>query len=163
MQRSKTKRAVRLVQPGLQLRLILTFAGVAALALLLQFTLFMSALSEAAVELPNDGLVLLERTHGILTGVFVTSLALLLPTLFGIGLVLTHRVAGPIYRMEAFLNQLARGESPPDLRLRRGDELQEFGQLVNRATEPLRRPGPGRELPTEDGSESTSEEPARAA
>ena len=50
----KHPRRVRLIRPGLQLRLILTFLGVSSLALALQFILFMSALTEAAVHLPQD-------------------------------------------------------------------------------------------------------------
>jgi hypothetical protein len=127
-----------LIRPGLQLRLILTFLGVASLALGLQFILFMSAVTEAAVGLPHDGLVLMERLNKLLLGVFLTSFGLLLPTLFGIGLVMTHRIAGPIYRFESFFNQILRGERPADVRLRHGDELQDFSQLVNAVTAPLR-------------------------
>jgi hypothetical protein len=137
MPRRPHKRTVRLVRPGLQLRLILTFGGVASLALGLQFVLFMSALARAANELPNDGSILQTRTSGILIGVFVTSFALLLPALVGIGLVMTHRIAGPVHRFEDFFERLARGERPVPLRLRKGDELQELGRLINRATAPL--------------------------
>ena len=132
------KRRIRLIRPGLQLRLILTFLGVACLALTLQFILFMSALSEAAVALPNDGLLLMERINGVLLGVFLTSFGLLLPTLFGIGLVMTHRVAGPIYRVEVFFNQLIRRERPRPIHLRENDELKQLAELINRATESLR-------------------------
>jgi hypothetical protein len=141
----KHPRRVRLIRPGLQLRLILTFLGVSSLALALQFILFMSALTEAAVHLPQDGLLLMERVNGILLGVFLTSFGMLLPALFVVGLVMTHRIAGPIYRLEVFFNQLLGGQRPADVRLRRGDELHELCDLVNQATAPLRAQEPGKE------------------
>ena len=150
MSKRKYTRTIRLIRPGLQLRLILTFLGVSSLALVLQFILFMSALSEAAVALPNDGLLLMENINGMLLGVFATSFGLLLPTLFGIGLVMTHRVAGPIYRFELFFNQLLKGERPGDIKLRDGDELQEFSQLINRATAELRAEGDPAPAPIEE-------------
>jgi hypothetical protein len=138
MQKNQVKRRVRLIRPGLQLRLILTFTGVSSLALLLQYILFMSALTETAVGLPNDGLLLMEQLNGLLFGVFLTSFGMVLPTLFVIGLIMTHRVAGPIYRFEVFFNQMLGGERPRDIALRKGDELQGLCQLINRATAPLR-------------------------
>jgi hypothetical protein len=138
MQTNQVKRRVRLIRPGLQLRLILTFTGVSSLALLLQYILFMSALTETAAGLPNDGLILMEQLNGLLFGVFLTSFGMVLPTLFVIGLLMTHRVAGPIYRFEIFFNQLLGGQRPKDIALRKGDELQGLCQLINSATAPLR-------------------------
>jgi hypothetical protein len=56
-----------------------------------------------------------------------------------VGVLTTFRVAGPLYRIEMFLKQVARGEKPADCRLRKGDELVEFCEVVNLATAPLRR------------------------
>lgn len=162
MPRRPHQRTVRLVRPGLQLRLILSFAGVASLALGLQFVLFMSALARAANQLPSDGSILQARTTGILIGVFVTSFALLLPALFGIGLVLTHRIAGPVHRFEAFFEQLARGERPAPVHLRKGDELQELGQLINRATAPLCAAGVPERASAAPGGEPAAPDPGRS-
>jgi hypothetical protein len=153
MPKNQIKRRVRLIRPGLQLRLILTFTGVSSLALLLQYILFMSALTETAVGLPNDGLLLMEQLNGLLFGVFLTSFGMVLPTLFVIGLIMTHRIAGPIYRFEVFFNKILGGERPKDITLRQGDELQEFCQLINRATAPLRT---GAEAPVASGAEQQS-------
>ena len=156
MPKNHIKRRVRLIRPGLQLRLILTFTGVSSLALLLQYILFMSALTETAVGLPNDGLLLMEQLNGLLFGVFLTSFGMVLPTLFVIGLIMTHRIAGPIYRFEVFFNQLLGGERPKDVTLRQGDELQEFCQLINRATAPLRTGAEAPAAPVVSGAEHES-------
>lgn len=137
--RKKLRRHVRLIRPGLQLRLILTFVGLSALSLLLQYILFMSTLSKSAVGLPNDGLLFMEKINGVLLGVFLVSFGVLLPLTFAIGVIMTHRFAGPIYRFEAFMQETARGERPADCKLRKGDELEAFCELLNEVTKPLRR------------------------
>ena len=137
--KNHVRRNVRLVQPGLQLRLILTFVGLSALALMLQYILFMSTLSKVALGLPNDGLVFMDRINGILLGVFLASFGVLLPLTFAIGVIMTHRFAGPLYRFEAFMNATVRGERPTDCRLRKGDELEGFAELLNQVTAPMRR------------------------
>lgn len=44
----------------------------------------------------------------------------------------THRVAGPLVRFQNTLNQLARGEKVPEMRLRKGDLLVELQDAFNR-------------------------------
>ena len=101
----KLRRKVRLIRPNLQLRMTLTFVWLSALSLLLQYILFMSTLTKAALGLPNDGTVFLEQVNGILFGMLVASFGVLLPLTFGIGVILTHKIAGPVHRMQVFLNQ----------------------------------------------------------
>jgi hypothetical protein len=134
----KLRRKVRLIRPNLQLRMTLTFVGLSALSLLLQYILFMSTLTKAALGLPNDGTVFMEQVNGILFGMLVASFGVLLPLTFGIGVILTHKIAGPVHRMQVFLNQILRGARPSDCRLRDGDDLQEFCAVLNQVTAPLR-------------------------
>lgn len=132
------KRHDRLVRPRLQLRLILAFLGVATTALLLQFVLFASVLSHAASELPTDGQLLLESTTGLSTIVFVVSFSVLLPLCFFVGVLVTFRVAGPLYRFEKYLESVARGVDPGVCRIRKGDDLQEFCVVLNSAMDRMR-------------------------
>jgi signal transduction histidine kinase len=62
----------------------------------------------------------------------------LLPTMLVVGILVTHRIAGPVYRFEQYLGALARGENPGPCHIRRGDELQELCQQINAAFETLR-------------------------
>lgn len=132
------KRKIRLVRPKLQLRLVLTFLGLSALALALQFVMLAALLSDVAADLPADGPVLLEQLPNRLLWVLAFSFGVCLPLTFCVGVVVTFRFAGPIYRFEKYLEGLARGEQVDECRLRRGDELQEFCALLNRATAKLR-------------------------
>ena len=135
----RQKRRIKLIRPRLQLRLILAFLGVTALALTLQFILFTSSLTRVAVELPQDGPLLIEQLPEHVLAVLLISAALVLPLTFFVGVLVTFRVAGPLYRFELFLKDVERGAKPADCRLRKGDELQDLCELLNRATAPLRK------------------------
>ncbi len=132
------KRRIKLIRPRLQLRLVGIFAGIAVLSLLLQCLLFYQVLGRLAVGLPNDGLIVIDAVNASIAGILITSLCLLLPAIFWIGIQVTFRIAGPVYRLETYLRQVANGEHPADCRLRRGDELQDLCRAVNDATRPLR-------------------------
>lgn len=140
MQKHEQRRD-RLVRPRLQLRLILAFLAVATTALLLQFALFASVLSGAAAELPQDGSLLLERTTSLSVTILVVSLGVLLPLCFFVGVLVTFRVAGPLYRFEKHLEAIAHGSDPGPCRIRSGDELQDFCATLNRALDRMRARG----------------------
>ena len=134
---TKSQRRIKLIKPRLQIRLTLIFVGLGALALVLQFLLLLARLSEFTVYLPEDGTLLFDRLDGLLTGVLLTSALLFLPLIFAVGILTTFRIAGPVYRFENHLRQIARGERPGRCRLREGDELQDLCELLNRAVEAL--------------------------
>ena len=131
------RRRRKLIQPGLQLRLTLTFVGISALALLLQFVLFANSMTALALSLPQDGELVMEKTGDLLLEVLFVSFAIFLPLTFAIGVLCTFRIAGPIYRFKTFLSQVERGERPEDFRLRSGDELKDLASLINSVTAPL--------------------------
>lgn len=55
-----------------------------------------------------------------------------------LGVLVTHRVAGPIYVMSHYISVLARGRYPIMRPLRRSDELKDFFERFQRAVETLR-------------------------
>lgn len=166
MQRKPYRRRIKLIKPGLQLKLTLIFVSFSALALLMQFVLFASSLTEVSLELPHDGSYMVERMGSLLFETMLTSMALFLPLIFAVGILTTFRFAGPLYRFEVFLNQVLRGEHPGECRIREGDMLHEFCDLLNRVTAPVRErqqvPIEGSE-PGDDGVPSLAEPERRAA
>jgi hypothetical protein len=134
---STSRRTRKLIQPRLQLKLVLSFLGLTVLALTLQSLLLGALLAHLAAELPQDGTHLLQALPSLLTSTILLSLSVCLPLTFCVGVILTFRVAGPLYRMEQYLRQLARGETSSPCRIRREDELQEFCAVLNEATAPL--------------------------
>ena len=74
----------------------------------------------------------------VMLEVLTFSLVILLPVIFAFGILLTFRIAGPVYRFEQYLGSVARGEQLGPCKIRDGDELQNLCDAINAATEPLR-------------------------
>jgi hypothetical protein len=136
---TRYRRRNKLPKPSLQLRLTLTFMGTLVLSILLQLMLTRSSMLRMAVDLPHDGAILLQEINSIQGTTLLLCFLVLLPVCFVVGVLSTFGIAGPIYRFEDHLRRLARGEDPGPCRIRKGDRLQDFCDLLNLATEPLRR------------------------
>lgn len=132
------QRKQKLVRGSFQVRLVSKFVGLAALALLLQFLVLAALLFRTVAGLEGDGGELSGELPGILLLVFGLSLGVLLPILFGFGVVLTFRIAGPLHRIERFLSAVADGTASEPCSIRGDDELQDLCRLVNAATEAAR-------------------------
>lgn len=135
---SKYRRRIKLIRPGLQLRLTGVFVGLLALGLALQAFVFLRELTAIAALLPTDGALVISEVQRTLLSVLGVSLLVLLPITTWIGVLATHRIAGPVHRLESFLRAVARGERPRECSLRKGDELLELCAAMNEATAPLR-------------------------
>ncbi len=70
---------------------------------------------------------------GILTGILILAL-----TLGFTGIIVTHKVVGPAYKMKLLLNEVASGKLKLVGRLRKGDELQELFEAFAAMVESLR-------------------------
>lgn len=138
MSTHKFVRRRKLIKPRLQLKLTGLFVGLSALSLLLQLVLITNRLTHVALELPNDSDVLLGLSNMVLLQVLAGSFLIFLPLTLLIGVLATFRIAGPLYRIEMFLNAVEAGECPPDFHLRKKDELQDLAAQIVRVTRPLR-------------------------
>jgi hypothetical protein len=135
---SPTRRK-KLIDPALQLKLVGAFTGLAVLGLLLQFLLMMREMTAAARGIPEVGGMLADVMPGVLVRALAVALVVVVPLLLGVGIALTFRVAGPVYRFEQFLGAVARGEQIEPCRIRKGDYFQSLCAKINDATEPQRR------------------------
>ena len=138
MQPTKFRRRKKLIKPGIQLRLVFSFVGLSVMGLTLQFLLLGSRMTHSAATLQGGGGDLAQEVPGMLMQTFGISLAILVPVTFVFGILLTFRLAGPIYRFEQYLRSVARGEQIGPCKIRKGDELQFLCDAINDATEPLR-------------------------
>jgi hypothetical protein len=132
------KRRIKIIRPRLQMKLTLTFVGLTLLGLMLQFMVFLRTMTSLAVSLPSDHDVLMDAVPEVLIQSLLLTFCVVLPLTFLVGVLLTFRIAGPVYRFETYLKQLLRGENPGECRLRQGDELEELCGLLNQATQSLR-------------------------
>ncbi len=63
----------------------------------------------------------------------------LLIIVYWVALFVSHRMGGPLYRMEVMFKDLAEGRLDQKVRLRRGDQLQEVAEALNRGVSGLRQ------------------------
>lgn len=157
------RRRIRFVRPRLQLRLMGAFFGLALLALALQYLVFQYTLAELALALPHDGTVLLAQTNSRLGWNFFWAVTFLAPAMFAVGLMMTHRIAGPIYRFEQFLKDVVAGRARQECRIRDGDEFQDLCDLINRATERARAEATAADAATAEAATPASTNSTRDA
>lgn len=145
-------RLKKLVQPRLQLKLSLWFVCVVATALVTQFVFLARAISQISLQPSGDPSVYFDRFVSEAVGILAISLGVVLPLTLLVGVLATFRIAGPIHRMRAFLAAVQRGEHPPDIRLRKDDELQDLAAALNDVTRRLR----AQDVRAGDASERTA-------
>ena len=151
----KHKRTQKVIQPGFQFRLVALFTGIGTLALLLQFMIVGFLFTRSAQAVESTGGHIADEIPSILLSTMVFSLGMLVPVLFGVGILLTFRVAGPAHRMEHYLRAVARGEEHGKCTIRKGDQLGSLCDAINVAVTAL-RDGEGPSEATE-AAESTTE------
>jgi len=140
MSEKKYRRKKKLILPGLQLKLVGAFLAAAGASVLVQSVMLVYALTSLAREAPNDMLLIMDRIPAITGTILLLTFVIMVALTVCTGIVVTFRIAGPIYRFEQYLKQVIAGERPPDCRLRKGDELMHLCELINLATAPLRAP-----------------------
>lgn len=68
----------------------------------------------------------------------IFELLVVAPFVVWMGVLLTHKVAGPLVRIQAALTRMTNGNYDVHLRLRRADALVELAEGINRLAESLR-------------------------
>lgn len=56
-----------------------------------------------------------------------------------IGILTSHKIAGPLYRIKLFLGRMIEGDYSGRLRLRKNDELHDLAEIINRLAEKLEK------------------------
>ena len=93
---------------------------------------------QADISLPPALVVeLASRNHHVIYVVLFVAI-LCGAALGGLGIFITHRVAGPVYALTQFVAALARGRYPLVRPIRRRDELKDFFELFHKSVESLR-------------------------
>lgn len=70
--------------------------------------------------------------------VLLVRLLFLTPVVVLIGLFLSNRIAGPLYRIDRFLSKASGGNYNIEMELRKGDELHDLSERLNRLVARLR-------------------------
>jgi len=134
------KRKQYLVSKKFQLKyvgliMLLMFMTAALCSYVVYYTSLMLLGEKLANVYPQGRLVAIINTVNLR---ILFSILLISPLVFIIGIFLSHKIAGPIYRMERFLDAIAAGDIAQRLVLRKGDELMVLADAINRASDSLR-------------------------
>jgi hypothetical protein len=139
--RPPTHRRQYLVDRGFQLKYAVVMAA-AGLAVAIVFGLWLHQAHAQAIGLlaqDAETRLLVERSDRLLLGAFAGIAVLLAAALGLLGVVITHRVAGPVFVMGHYLSILAQGRFPRMRTLRRSDELKQFFRVFLEAVDARKR------------------------
>jgi len=84
---------------------------------------------------PQGRLVAIMRTVNF---TLLLRLALITPLVVVISIILSHRIAGPVFRIGKYLKSIASGDLSAKLHLRKNDELQDLAEAINEMTGELK-------------------------
>jgi hypothetical protein len=133
----KNHRHILVVDRGFQYRYSLLLVGAGALIGLLCGGLMLLAHQQALADIeltPELQAELASRRVGLYF--LLVAVSVLIPLGLGlVGLLVTHRIAGPVYAMSRYMSELAQGHYPTMRPLRKGDELNEMFELFHRAVD----------------------------
>jgi len=95
------------------------------------------SLQDEQQRLERDAVALEQHQRNLIWGL-VVALVVLVVAAFAIGIVFTHKVAGPLFKMKRLLREVGDGKLVVRDRLRKGDELQHFFESFERMVDDLR-------------------------
>lgn len=143
---AKYKRRNYLINPEFQLTVLGFFVGLAVVTILvfywavrLVFGNFVEQANEMGLPPGHVILQFIEENQKAMNMIFLTTSILLFLFLVLGGLILSHHIAGPVYRLRKHIQQVASGESFGDLNFRKKDFFQEvvadYNQMLARIRE----------------------------
>jgi hypothetical protein len=135
-----THRRQYLVDRGFQLKyaLVMAAAGVVVAGIFGLWIYQAHAQATALLAPDAETRALVERSDRLLLGAFVAIAALLAAALGLLGVIITHRVAGPVFVLGHYLRVLAEGRFPRMRTLRKSDELKSFFRIFIDAVDAMK-------------------------
>jgi len=136
--RRRTRLVDRKFQFGMAWRLLLVVTGFFAAGIVLAFApsaiVLATGSDPRSLEAAAEEFLVLHRR--IWPAALLSSAGV-----FAYCLLLSHRIAGPVHRINAALRQMLRGETPAEIRFRKGDYFHPTAELLAELSRKLRGPG----------------------
>ncbi len=137
----KSKRRNYFINKGFQTEFILKFCGLVALgAVIFGIILYVFSSRTLTTSFENSRLVVKSTADYLLPGLLFGGVIVAILTAMAssiIVLLMTHRVAGPLYRFEKQAQKIGSGEISSDLKIRKKDQFQNLVGAFNRMTQDL--------------------------
>lgn len=140
------KRRKKLINKRMQLKMVAVFTAIGCTCALFQIVLVNFGLLSIARSIPGAGTEVLSQARGMMAQNVFWTLGAMIPLMTCVGIIITHRVAGPAYRMTQHCRAIAAGEPVRPCKIRKDDELHELCDALNAAIAHL--------APSEDASEA---------
>jgi len=137
MPRSILRRRQYIIKKGLQFRYIgLIFSLAFIASLVTGWTVFATGWHFLGEKLssvyPQGRLVYVLRATNL---ALIRNLLFISPLIFILGLLFSHKIAGPVYRIEKTLADISKGNLGLRIKLRKGDELVDIADTINNLAE----------------------------
>ena len=144
---ARNKRTNFLVLPGFQIRFMMYIIGFAFFGILalyasshLYFDRLISEGRQLGLSPDHIYFEFVDQQRSVLNQTFMVVAALVFGGMILIGLVLSHKIAGPIYRIQVYLQEVReKGVASRRLSFRDGDFFPEVAELIEELTERARR------------------------
>ena len=145
--KSRYKRTNFMVLPGFQIRFMMYIIGFALFGIIVLYATNHIYFSRLIAEGQQLGLSpdhiyfeFVNQQKEVLNTTFMTVAAIVFGALILVGLVLSHKIAGPIYRIQLHLLEIReKGEASRPLSFRDGDFFPEVAELVEELVERSRQ------------------------
>jgi methyl-accepting chemotaxis protein len=141
------RRKIYLINPRFQWRFIAFMAVVSLLAISILFVsnvLFFRNMKQEALAVglapDNPYFDFLEEQRSALSMVYFGVSAVAFAVMMGLGIVYSHRIAGPLHKLSNRMKEIADGAEPTPVSFRRNDQFQELTGSFNAMIAKLKKP-----------------------
>ena len=140
MAEKKFKRRQYIVHMGFQLRyifyiLLFIYIGAAVAGYTVYWTTWVTLGEKLANVYPRSRLIYIFQSAN---WVLIFRMLLITPIFVVMGILLSHRIAGPIYRISKYIDSLKAGDYSRDIKLRKKDELKDVAGKLTELCQVLR-------------------------
>jgi methyl-accepting chemotaxis protein len=141
------RRKIYLINPRFQWRFIGFMAAVSLLAISILFLsniLFFRNMYQEALSVgltpDNPYFDFLAEQQSSLSTVYFGVSAVAFVVMVGLGILYSHRIAGPLHNLNNRMKQIAQGDAPSPVRFRRKDQFRELAESFNAMISKLKEP-----------------------
>ena len=138
----KYKRRHYFINKAFQTEFILKFCGLVILgSALFGILLYLFSKNALTTSFENSRLVIKSTADYIFPGLISGGLLVAVITALSATIVvvlMTHRIAGPMYRFEKYVREVGSGKLYSDLKIRKKDQFQNMVEALNKMTDDLK-------------------------
>jgi methyl-accepting chemotaxis protein len=136
------RRRIRIVRMKFQMDFILKFCAIIILAaLIIAAIVYALSISSTTTVFENSRLTVKSTADFILPLLILSSLAAIIgagAVTIIVTLFISHRIAGPLYRLEKDIAEVNNGNLTVEIHVRKKDELQELARSLNQMLKSIR-------------------------